>query len=45
VKNVQPTRTLTRLMLEIGRGGKRGAATVANHGRKVVRLLENLFQT
>jgi hypothetical protein len=39
-----PTRTLVHMMLEIGRSGKRGAATVANNGRKVVKLLENLFQ-
>ena len=39
-----PTRTLVHLMLEIGCSGKRGATTVAQHGRKVIKLLENLFQ-
>jgi hypothetical protein len=40
-----PRRALVRLMVEIGRSGKRGSATVAYHGRKVINLLENLFQT
>lgn len=40
-----PRRTLVRQMREIGRRSKRGAATVAHHGRKVIELLEYLFQT
>jgi hypothetical protein len=40
-----PRRILVRLMVEIGHRGKRGAATVARHGRKVINLLERLFET
>jgi hypothetical protein len=40
-----PRRTLARLILKIGRHGKRGAATIARNGRKALRVLENLFQT
>jgi hypothetical protein len=39
-----PRGMLVRLMVEIGRSGKRGRETVACHGRKVINLLENLFQ-
>jgi hypothetical protein len=40
-----PSRTLARLLLKIGRSGKRGAATIAHNGLKALKVLENLFQT
>jgi len=38
-----PIRRLRRMIVEISRNGKHRAAVIARNGRKVIRILENLF--
>ena len=40
-----PTRTLHRMVSHIGDTGRRRAATILRNGRKVIKILEQMFQT
>jgi hypothetical protein len=40
-----PTRALARILLNISRAGARSTTAIAQHGRKVIKLLENMFHS